>query len=91
MSLNDLLVGYTGFVGSNLLASHDFSLCCNRKNICEAYGTQPDYLVYSGVPAEMFLANQDPAADLALMEQAMDNIRKIQPKHIFDLHHRSLS
>lgn len=82
MSLNDLLVGYTGFVGSNLLASHDFSLCCNRKNIREAYGTQPDYLVYSGVPAEMFLANQDPAADLALMEQAMDNIRKIQPKHI---------
>lgn len=82
MSLKDILVGYTGFVGSNLRAAHNFSLCCNRKNIQDAFGTHPEHLVYSGVPAEMFLANQDPQADYALMEQAMDNIRKIQPKHV---------
>ena len=80
--MKDILVGYTGFVGSNLLAAHKFSLCCNRKNIHEAYGIQPDCLVYSGVPAEMFLANQNPEADFTLMEQAMDNIRKIQPKSV---------
>lgn len=82
MEKKDILVGYTGFVGSNLLAAHKFSLCCNRQNIHEAFGTQPDCLVYSGVPAEMFLANQNPEADFALMEQAMDNIRKIQPKSV---------
>lgn len=80
--MKDILVGYTGFVGSNLLAAHEFFMCCNRKNIQEAFGTNPDCLVYSGVPAEMFLANQNPRADYALMEQAMDNIRKIQPKFV---------
>lgn len=78
----DVLVGYTGFVGSNLLAAHEFSMCCNRHNIQDAFGTQPECLVYSGVPAEMFLANQNPEADFALMEQAMENIRKIQPKSV---------
>ena len=82
MRVKDILVGYTGFVGSNLVAAHGFSMCCNRKNIQESYGSKPDCLVYSGVPAEMFLANQNPEADLALMEQAIDNMRKIQPKSI---------
>lgn len=82
MHVKDILVGYTGFVGSNLVAAHGFSMCCNRKNIQESYGSKPDCLVYSGVPAEMFLANQNPEADLALMEQAIDNMRKIQPKSV---------
>lgn len=80
--MKDILVGYTGFVGSNLSATHKFSMCCNRKNIGEAFGTKPDCLVYSGVPAEMFLANQNPEADYALIEQAMNNIRNIAPKFV---------
>lgn len=82
MGVKDILVGYTGFVGSNLLAAHEFSMCCNRQNIKEAFGIQPECLVYSGVPAEMFLANQNPEADFAMMEQAMENIRKIKPKSV---------
>lgn len=78
----DVLVGYTGFVGSNLLAAHDFSLCCNSKNIQDAFGTKPDCLVYSGVPAEMFLANKDPKADRSRIDQAVDNIKKIRPQQI---------
>lgn len=78
----DILVGYTGFVGSNLSAAHDFSLCCNRKNIQDAFETKPDCLIYSGVPAEMFLANKDPEVDRRRIDQAIDNIKKIQPKQI---------
>lgn len=78
----EYLVGYTGFVGSNLIEAHQFDGVFNSKNITEAYGKNPDLLVYSGVPAEMFLANQNPQADRALMEQAIENIKKIQPKKI---------
>ena len=76
------LVGYTGFVGSNIIKSHHFDALYNSKNIAEAFGTKPDLLVYSGIPAEMFLANRNPSADLAVIENAADNIRKIAPKQI---------
>lgn len=76
------LVGYTGFVGSNLAAEHPFDGLYNSKNIAQAYGTRPDLLVYAGVPAEMFLANHDPAADRAVLEGAADNIARIAPKRL---------
>lgn len=78
----EIIVGYTGFVGTNLVEKHTFDGMYNSKNITEAYGTEPDLLVYTGVPAEMFLANQNPAADLAVIEQAIENIKQIRPKKI---------
>ena len=78
----EFLVGYTGFVGSNLAASHSFDGYYNSKNIEQAYGKEPDLLVYAGVRAEMFLANHDPAADLANLKQAADNIARIAPKRL---------
>ena len=78
----DILVGYTGFVGSNLYESYSFDKVFNSRNIEEAFGTSPDVLVYSGVPAEMFLANKDPEADRKIIENAINNIRKIDPKRV---------
>ena len=76
------LVGFTGFVGSNIADKHSFDALYNSKNIETAFGTKPDLLVYSGVPAEMFLANNNPAADLKNIENAAENIRKIAPKQL---------
>jgi hypothetical protein len=76
------LVGYTGFVGSNLADKHKFDALYNSRNIEAAFGTSPDLLVYSGVPAEMFLANSNPAADFAVIKNAAENIRKIAPKRL---------
>ena len=42
------LVGYTGFVGSNIYTSGEFDAVYNSKNIEEAFGTKPDLLVYAG-------------------------------------------
>jgi hypothetical protein len=78
----DALAGYTGFVGSNIADKHRFDNLYNSGNIESAFGTRPDLLVYSGVPAEMFLANTNPAADLAAIENAVENIRKIAPKRL---------
>lgn len=76
------LVGYTGFVGSNLAASADFDGLYNSKNIQDAFGTQPDVLYYSGVPAAKFIANKYPDRDLEIIKNAAENIRKIVPKKL---------
>lgn len=76
------LVGYTGFVGSNLYSQTDFDGAYNSKNISDAFGTSPDLLVYAGVRAEMFLANNFPEKDFAQIQIAAENIKKINPKFL---------
>lgn len=76
------LVGYTGFVGSNLYEKGDFDRVFNSKNIEEAYGLCPDLLVYAGMRAEKYLANNAPEKDMELVYQAEENISKISPKKL---------
>lgn len=80
--MNRMLVGYTGFVGSNIYAKGDFDGIYNSKNIQEAYGKNPDLLIYSGLRAEKFLANNAPEKDLELIYGAEKNIEKINPKKL---------
>ena len=77
-----ILVGHTGFVGSNLLENADFDICFNSKNISDSFGLNPELLVYSGVKAEKFLANKDQQKDFEVIEEAIKNIKKINPKQI---------
>ena len=76
------LVGYTGFVGSNLYAKGQFDCVYNSKNIEDAYGTRPKLLVFAGLRAEKYIANNDPKRDMALIYEAEDNILKIAPKKL---------
>ena len=76
------LVGYTGFVGSNICMSDEFDRLFNSKNITEAFGRNPDLLIYSGVPAQKFIANSEPEKDLEIINNAIENIKKINPKKI---------
>ena len=76
------LVGYTGFVGSNLNLNGEFEGLYNSKNIGEAFGTCPDILVYSGVPRQKFIANKYPERDFEIVKNAFENIKKIKPKKV---------
>lgn len=76
------LVGYTGFVGSNLYKNGTFDAVYNSKNIRDAYGTRPDLLIYAGLRAEKYLANNAPEKDMELILQAEENITKIAPKQL---------
>ena len=76
------LVGYTGFVGSNIAAAGAFDGLYNSKNIASAFGTNPDLLIYSGVRAEKFLANKFPRQDFDTVKEAFENIGKINPKKL---------
>jgi len=77
-----LLIGYTGFVGSNIYQKGKFDKVFNSKNIQEAYGLHPDLLIYAGMRAEKYLANNAPEKDLALVKQAERNIELINPKKL---------
>lgn len=76
------LVGYTGFVGSNLYEKGVFDRVYNSGNIEDAYGTSPDLLVYSGLRAEKYLANHEPEKDIGLICEAKENICRICPKKL---------
>lgn len=78
------LVGYTGFVGSNIyeVAGNEIDVAYNSKNVEKAYGTAPDLLIYAGLRAEKYLANSAPEKDMGWVVQAEENIRKINPKKL---------
>ncbi len=77
-----ILVGHTGFVGSNIFAAGGIDQGFNSKNIQDAYGLEPDLLIYAGLRAEKYLANNAPEKDMELIVQAQENIRKIAPKKL---------
>lgn len=76
------LVGHTGFVGGNLLSAHSFTNCYNSKNIADSFGANNGLVVYSGMASQKYLANADPAADLALARQALENMRAMKPEQL---------
>ena len=78
------LVGYTGFVGSNLYsrARNRIKGVYNSQNIEKAYGLEPEVLIYTGVSAEKHLANNAPEQDLEQILEAEKNIRAINPQRL---------
>lgn len=80
--MRDLLVGSTGFVGGNLSDSHTFEAACHSSDVLHYYNSQPELCIYAGIPSAMFLANSAPEKDLAIMWQALENIRRIRAKQL---------
>lgn len=78
------LVGYTGFVGSNIYSAAGDAIqnVYNSKNIADAYGSEPDLLIYSGLRAEKYLANNAPQKDMELVKEAEKIIERINPKKL---------
>lgn len=76
------LVGYTGFVGSNLFNMGHFDKVANSKNVEEMYGDSPDILIYAGVTGTKWFANANEELDNKVIIAAENNIRKIKPKKI---------
>jgi len=58
------IIGYTGFVGSNLILQHDFDEFYNSQNIDDIKGESFDLIVCAGAPGTKWMANKDHVADL---------------------------
>ena len=74
----DVIVGYTGFVGTNLIAAHDFSARFNSKNISEIEGGQYDLIVCAAAPATMWAAEKDPEGDLANIRKLVSHLERVK-------------
>lgn len=76
------LVGYTGFVGSNLRRQREFDELYNSYNIDDIRGRSFDRLVFSAAKAEKWRINQDPEADAAHIAELIDILRSVDVKHL---------
>lgn len=59
------IIGFTGFVGSNLLEQYTFDAHFNSKNISDIRNLEFDEIFCAGMPGAMWLANSNPDQDLA--------------------------
>jgi hypothetical protein len=66
------LVGHTGFVGSNLLASGSYEAAFNSKNFRDMAGREFSEVVCAGVSAAKWIANKDPEGDRAAIAALTD-------------------
>ena len=57
------LIGYTGFVGSNLYVQKKIDCCYNSKNFLEMKGREFDEIICAGVSAVKWQANKEPTLD----------------------------
>jgi len=67
------LIGYTGFVGSNLKKQYDFTNLYNSKNFKDMEAQEYDLVVCAGVSAVKWMANKEPQKDLESI-QVLENI-----------------
>ena len=72
MILNRAIVGYSGFVGSNLLQFYNFDKFYNSKNFHEATNMVFDEMFFCGVPAVKWYANKNPEEDNNTLNKIKD-------------------
>jgi len=68
------LIGYTGFVGSNILAARDFDDLYNSSNIDDIRGREYDLVVSSGNRADSFRINTHGEEDRAEIDAYIDRV-----------------
>jgi sugar phosphate isomerase/epimerase len=69
------IIGYTGFVGSNLCNENHFTYTYNTKNISEITGVHFDILYIAACPAEKWRANKFPEKDAIAIKSLTDSIK----------------
>ncbi len=72
------LIGYTGFVGSNLNKQYDFTDLYNSKNFQEMKDQAYDMVVCAGVSAVKWMANKEPQKDLEgikALEKVLERVK----------------
>ena len=67
MKSNSALIGYTGFVGSNLKSYHEFDYLFNSSNIERIKGRKFTTVVCAAPSAEKWKIDQDPEKDLKVI------------------------
>ncbi len=72
------LIGYSGFVGGNLLDSTIFTDLYNSKNIAAIAGESFDEIICAGAPAAMWIANSKPEEDWENIQRLLTLLRSVK-------------
>ncbi|MBD2180103.1 pyridine nucleotide transhydrogenase [Planktothrix sp. FACHB-1355] len=80
--MRNALIGYTGFVGGNLISQHQFDDLYNSKNIESIADKNFDFLVCSGAPAVKWLANKEPVKDAENLARLMNCLSQVSAKKV---------
>lgn len=73
----DTLIGYTGYVGTNLFRQRPFDYLYNSKNIEDICGRSFELIVCAAIPAAKWLANKDPEGDRQNIQLLIDNLAHV--------------
>ena len=76
--MSKCIVGYTGFVGSNLLQFYKFDYFYNSKNFKDAINMTFDEIYFCGVPAVKWYANKNPDEDLLVINNIINVLKTIK-------------
>lgn len=74
----DALVGYSGFVGSTLLRQARFGELYRSTNIPEIEGRSFDTVVCAAAPAQKWIANREPEADLRNVGRLISSLEAVK-------------
>ena len=74
------LIGYTGFVGSNLLNQQTFDDCYNSSNISQIQNKNYEQVFCAGVSAKKWIANRDPVNDRENIQSLIEHLKTIKVK-----------
>jgi nucleoside-diphosphate-sugar epimerase len=72
------LVGFNGFVGSNLLNQIDISHCFNSSNIDDICDSQFETIYCAGIQAKKWWANQNEAQDLTGINRLLECLQNVK-------------
>jgi dTDP-4-dehydrorhamnose reductase len=78
--MTNALIGFSGFVGSTLLKQAHFESLYRSINIGDIDGQSFDTVVCAGAPAQKWIANRDPEADLQKIDSLIAHLKTIQCK-----------
>jgi sugar phosphate isomerase/epimerase/nucleoside-diphosphate-sugar epimerase len=76
------IIGYTGFVGSNISCHLNFNHYYNSKNIHDIVNFQYDTIYCAGVSAKKWYANLHPDEDINNINNLLNYLRKTKTKKI---------
>ncbi len=79
--MKSALIGYTGFIGSNILSQTSFTDLYNSKNIQDIDKKEYDLIVSAGTSSLRYKANQEPQEDLKKIKNLTNHLAKVKAGH----------
>ena len=80
--MNNAIIGYTGFVGSNLVCQAKYDNFYNSQNIESIAGKSFELLVCTAAPAEKWLANKQPTKDKENLQRLIKYLQQVSAKKV---------